>query len=218
LNVSQNLRQAEILQALRNPNLMDNQKKILQSLYDFPFGANIFETPLEEIRQRVTKISWVKNASVRLRLPDTVVITVEERTPYAIWQADGQYRLIDKEGFFITDQNLAKYNLPLVVGKGADKKVREYVEISRDFPEIGPLVRAAVRVSDRRWTLHMENGARIELSESNPRASLDRLQKLQQKYDILNRADNINVTSPHQTFFTGRNGAPAQKWVHEGET
>ena len=71
-------------------------------------------------RKRIETLSWVEQATVERRLPDTIVVNVEERRPFAIWQNNGKFVLIDRAGNVVAHQDVANFrNLPLVVGPGA---------------------------------------------------------------------------------------------------
>src|SRR3546814_6388774 len=50
---------------------------------------------LEEVRQKLLRYGWIEDAHVSRRLPDTLLIQIDERTPAAIWQDNGQLTLID---------------------------------------------------------------------------------------------------------------------------
>src|SRR3546814_631435 len=53
---------------------------------------------LEEVRQKLLRYGWIEDAHVSRRLPDTLLIQIDERTPAAIWQDNGQLTLIDASG------------------------------------------------------------------------------------------------------------------------
>jgi len=53
---------------------------------------------VSEIRDRLLRYGWVKDARVSRRLPDTLVIDIVERSPAALWQNQGQLALIDSDG------------------------------------------------------------------------------------------------------------------------
>ena len=38
-----------------------------------------------------SNVPWVKSATVKLQLPDHVIISIEENIPYALWQVDGVF-------------------------------------------------------------------------------------------------------------------------------
>ena len=74
---------------------------------------------LDGIRDRLLAYGWIEDAAVSRRLPDTLLITITERTPAAIWQDNGQLTLIDASGALLdpVDRN-AMPDLPLVIGPG----------------------------------------------------------------------------------------------------
>lgn len=194
-----------------------SKRDVIRALGDFQIGQNIFGVSPEEIRQKISAVPWVKSATVRLRLPDTVLISVEERIPYALWQINEKFYLIDKEGAIITDKNPENYALPWIVGEGAEKNVQEYVEIMHDFKEIKDLVKAAYRVGRRRWNLDLYNGVEIALAERNPRGSLERLSALMAKHDILRKVSAIDLRLTDKTFVRLKDKNIMKTWVHGNE-
>ena len=75
---------------------------------------------LEGARQRIATLSWVESAAVERRLPGTLVVNLVERRPFAIWQNQGKFVLIDRDGQVVANEDVAAFgDLPLVVGAGA---------------------------------------------------------------------------------------------------
>ena len=98
-------------------------------------GSPILGFSLEQARKRIETLSWVDHATVERRLPGTVVVQPEERRPFAIWQHDGKFVLIDRNGQIVTNEDVAQFRqLPLVVGAGAPEAAD---------PPAGRAVRAA---------------------------------------------------------------------------
>lgn len=124
-------------------------------------------------RERVEALPWVKQATIKKLYPDALQIAVSERTPFAIWQHDGRLSLIDREGRVIIDSVGDRYaRLPMVVGPGADKRVREFVALMRGLPTLKRRVRAGILVADRRWNIALKNGVEVFLPEGDPEAAL----------------------------------------------
>jgi cell division protein FtsQ len=143
---------------------------------------------LEAARQRIETLSWVEHATVERRLPDTIVVNIQERRPFAIWQHDDKFALIDRNGQVVADQNVENFrDLPLVVGAGAPASAARLIDALTARPELQRHVIAAVRVGERRWNLRLANGADVMLPEGHEVAALDRLMQLQQDHDLLDR-------------------------------
>jgi cell division protein FtsQ len=143
---------------------------------------------LEQARQRIESLSWVEHATVERQLPDTVVVNIQERRPFAIWQNDGKFSLIDRTGQVVADQNVENFRgLPLVVGQGAPPAAATLIDALTARPSLQQRVIAAVRVGERRWNLLLSSGANVMLPEGHEVAALDRLMQLQQDHDLLDR-------------------------------
>jgi cell division protein FtsQ len=143
---------------------------------------------LEQARQRIETLSWIEHASVERRLPDTIVVNIQERRPFAIWQNDGKFLLIDRNGQVVAHQDVANFrSLPLVVGPGAPASAATLLDALTARPSLQQRVVAAVRVGERRWNLRMTNGADVMLPEGHEVVALDRLMQLQQDHDLLDR-------------------------------
>ena len=137
---------------------------------------------------RIEKLTWVAHATVERRLPGTIVVALTERRPFAIWQNQGKYTLIDREGQPVTDEEVARFReLPLIVGPGAPEAAQPLLDALTQRPAIQTRVVAAMRISERRWNLRMKNGTDILLPEGHEVEALDRLLILQQETALLDR-------------------------------
>ncbi|MDD9334372.1 MAG: cell division protein FtsQ/DivIB, partial [Bartonella sp.] len=56
-------------------------------------------------------------------------------------------------------------SLPLVVGQGAQKAAKLFIQSLSPYSQFRDRIRAYVRVGDRRWDIFLENGVRIMLPE-----------------------------------------------------
>lgn len=151
-------------------------------------GDPILGFSVELARQRVETLSWVEHATIERRLPGTVVVNLQERRPFAIWQNQGKFQLIDRSGQIVDHQNVAEFRqLPLVVGAGAPAGAAVLIDALTDRPELQKRVVAAVRVGERRWNLRLNNGTDVMLPEGHEIAALDRLMQLQQAHSLFDR-------------------------------
>jgi cell division protein FtsQ len=124
-------------------------------------GDPILGFSVEMARQRIESLSWVEQATVERQLPGTVVVNLKERRPFAVWQNQGKFALIDRNGQLVADQNVSEFRtLPLVVGVGAPAGAAVLIDALTDRPELQKRVVAAVRVGERRWNLRLTSGTR----------------------------------------------------------
>ncbi len=63
-------------------------------------GANLFETDVHTVEASIETLPWIKQAQVRIHLPDEVSISVIEHEPLGIVQ-DAQLSIVDSEGHYI---------------------------------------------------------------------------------------------------------------------
>jgi len=143
-------------------------------------------------RQRLEALPWVKEATVERRLPDTVHIRLTERTPIALWQHDNRYSLVDPDGRVIDGDVAAFAGLPEIAGAGAPEAASDLFTLLSTAPTIGPRVKAAVRVGQRRWDLWIDDmrpghGVVVHLPESHPAEALRRLIELESNAHLLER-------------------------------
>ncbi len=151
-------------------------------------GDPILGFSIEKARERIEKLSWVEHATVERRLPGTIVVALEERRPFAIWQNEGKFLLIDRAGQVVTNHNVAEFrHLPLVVGTGAPEAAATLLDALAARSQLASHVIAAVRVGQRRWNLAMRSGITVLLPEGHEVAALDRLIALDQAHKLLQR-------------------------------
>jgi cell division protein FtsQ len=150
-------------------------------------GDPILGFSVEQARNRIETLSWVEHATVERRLPGTVVVYLQERRPFAIWQNHGKFQLVDRGGQ-VVNQDISQFRkLPLIVGMGAPAAAAPLLDALTDRPALAEKVVAAVRVGERRWNLRMKNGADVMLPEGHEVAAIDRLVQLEQEHSLLER-------------------------------
>ena len=128
-------------------------------------------------------------ATVERRLPGLVVVRIEERAPFAVWQLDGKFTLVDRGGNLVTDSEVSAFSgqVPLIVGPGAPQAAAALMDMLAVQPDLMARMKAAVRVGERRWNLRMSNGADILLPEGAEAQALARLAELQASLQLLDR-------------------------------
>jgi cell division protein FtsQ len=130
----------------------------------------------------------ISHASVRKLYPNQIVIEIVERTPYALWQKDGEVHTIAADGAVIDELRDPRFaSLPFVVGDGANARVAEFSAMLGAMAELEPRVEAGVLIDSRRWNLRMKSGTDIKLPEADPLSAIATLLRLQRQSRILDR-------------------------------
>jgi cell division protein FtsQ len=122
---------------------------------------------LPAIRARLLALPWVADASVARQLPDTLSIGIVERRPVALWQHRQRFALIDINGQVLPTSDLTRFaKLPVVVGAGANARVREMLALTASAPSLSNRVDAAVLVGGRRWDVKFKSGETLALPDT----------------------------------------------------
>lgn len=139
------------------------------SVYAVAFDQKTRAMPLvdlEAVRAKLLRYGWIADAHVSRRLPDTLLIEIDEREPAAVWQNAGRLMLIDAAGVPLDTVSLDQMPpLPLVIGAGANRQEPAYQRLMDAAPALRPLVTAATWVGNRRWDLQFESGEVLSLPE-----------------------------------------------------
>lgn len=142
----------------------------------------------QEARERLELIAWVESAHVERHLPGTIRVSIKEREPFAIWQRDNRFAVIDRQGRVVATENIRAFGrLPLVVGAGAERGAAAVIDLLRGAPDVEQRVEALVRVGERRWNLKLRNGAEVLLPEGHEAQAVARLAELQAGKALLDR-------------------------------
>ena len=141
-----------------------------------------------EMKKHLEDLGWIRSVTVERRLPDALYIRISEDYPAAIWQQNGSFRLIDREGHPISDVDIAHFaRLPVVVGDGAPQHIAELLDMLAREPQLAARVRAAVWVGDRRWNLQFDNGVDVKLPADSPQVAWSLLARLEKQQNLLAR-------------------------------
>jgi cell division protein FtsQ len=139
-------------------------------------------------RYKLESMDWVAAASVQRKFPNTLEISVAERVPFAIWQHDNTYSLIDRAGISMGGLELmGRSHLLLVTGEGANLAAEQLVNHLEANPELMKKVSAAAMVGKRRWTLYLQNGVKIALPAEGETEALKQVSALDASQNILSK-------------------------------
>ncbi len=175
-------------------------------------GKSLFHFDIVSARQRIEDLDWVDQASVTRLWPDSIHISLVERLPIAIWQLDGELRLVDRTGQVISSEHLTEFgNLPHVVGVGAAEAASDYLKLMSRHPFINSRVRAAIRVGARRWNLRLDSGVDVKLPDQGEHEALQLMTQLEEQHRILARdLSEIDLRVPGRLFLKLRSNKVVQ--------
>ena len=150
---------------------------------------NLFAVNLREVRRRLESVPVVRSVEVSRRLPDTLVIRVNERLAVARLGADDRLSLaVDREGHVLGPGSL-RPNLPSIVGlrqvgikPGITVTDSLFVEALQflelcERPHVSPYVRVrSISVSDpEHLDIRLSNGERVRIARAHLEARLAEL-------------------------------------------
>lgn len=150
----------------------------------------ILDVDLGDAKARLEEIPSVQSATVERRLPNTLRVALVERRPVALWQHDGAFMLVDKDGHQFPGTIDGYQGLPLIVGEGAPSASAELFAFVAQEPGLAPRIKAAIRVSNRRWNLRLddaEHGLEARLPETDIPAALHQLAELEKNHSLTSR-------------------------------
>jgi cell division protein FtsQ len=133
------------------------------------------------VRDKLKANPWIAEATVLKLYPGQLQIDISERSAFALWQQDGRLSVISDDGAVLEPYVSRRFLLlPLVVGKGAETRARDFLALLARYPQVRSATKAAVFVGERRWNLRLKDGLDIRLPENdvgNALASLSKLDK-----------------------------------------
>jgi cell division protein FtsQ len=158
----------------------------LKKSIEISIGDSIFKRNPHELQKIILSLPWIKAATVRRELPSSLIVSVVEQYPIALWQRKNHISVIDDSGSVI-DQAISddlENDLLVVTGEDAPKATPDLLEALRAYPELKRRVTGALFIGKRRWDIIIDNKLRIKLPEINIEEGLDFFQKLEKGYNL----------------------------------
>lgn len=148
-----------------------------QVIYDTVWKERNAATPmpmvdLDDIRERLLALSWVKDARVSIQLPQTIAIDVVERKPHAVLKKPDRLVLIDASGVELEpiSKEAAEDEL-LISGPGASRVVDGLDRLIAAAPALQVQIKEAEWVGNRRWNLAFKTGQVLALPQGDDEAA-----------------------------------------------
>jgi cell division protein FtsQ len=140
------------------------------------------------VRDRLKANSWIADATILKLYPGQLQIDIVERSAFALWQQDGRLSVIADDGAVLEPYVSRRFvSLPLVVGKGADVRARDFLALLDRYPQVRSATKAAIFVGERRWNLRLKDGLDIRLPENDVGNALATLSKLDKEERLFSR-------------------------------
>jgi cell division protein FtsQ len=136
---------------------------------------------LARVRAAFESAPWVRRAVVRRDFPNRLRVTLQEHMPVALWEGEGDARLVNSFGE-VFEANLGEVDqdgLPTLAGpEGQSADVLAmYHAITPRFDAMEMTVEALQLSARGSWTVRLEAGAQIELGRGNTSEVLPRLDR-----------------------------------------
>jgi cell division protein FtsQ len=142
----------------------------------------------ETVRDKLKANPWIGEATVLKLYPGRLQINIVERSAFALWQRDGHLSVIADDGAVLEPYVTRRFtSLPLVVGKGAGTRARDFLALLDRYPQVRSVTKAAIFVGERRWNLRLRDGLDIRLPENDVGKALAALSKLDQEDKLFSR-------------------------------
>jgi len=174
-------------------------------------GDPVLGVDLDQLRERVEAVGWVKSARVQRLLPDTIVVSVQPRTLLAVWQHDNAASVVDAEGAVVPEAQPAVFTqLPLIVGEGANEAAAQILPLVQARPRLMTRLDAFQRVDGRRWRLTLKDGGVIDLPAKDEDQALIRFDQLDARLHCLDLGfERIDLRDPAATEVRMKGVSPA---------
>ena len=140
------------------------------------------------VRDKLKTNPWIAEATVLKLYPGQLQIDISERSAFALWQQGGRLSVISDDGAVLEPYVSRRFlSLPLVVGKGAETRARDFLALLTRYPQVRGATKAAIFVGERRWNLRLKDGLDIRLPENDVGNALAALSKLDKEDRLFSR-------------------------------
>ena len=147
------------------------EKSIISNI-NYLYDRSIFLISLDKIEKNISNNQWIKDMTLKIEYPSTIMINIEEKKPIAILLDNNQkYYFLDNFGNKI-DQLYGEKNKNyfIVKGKLAIDHTSNLFNILEHFPKLN--VTSAEYIGERRWNLEINNII-VKLPEDEIKSALE---------------------------------------------
>lgn len=137
--------------------------------------GNLITVDIEQVRQTMEKLPWVRSVNVRREFPNSLAIHMEEHQALARWNNS---MLVNRQGEVFAAET--EQELPGFVGPdGTSSEVAaRYTQFDEQLAKVD-LHMVQISLSNRHaWQLHLNNGVVLELGREDVQERLSRFVKV----------------------------------------
>lgn len=153
--------------------------KLQKKIHDFCEQDN--KNDMQKLLNEITDDPWIKEVSIKRKLPNTLSIKIEEYLPFAIWKSGEKLHLIDETGKIIRIQEKERrgyYNLLVVAGEGSKENIYGLFNLLSSNPALFSKIKSGLRIGKRRWNLELDSGVIVKMPEKDVIDAWYKLDKL----------------------------------------
>jgi cell division septal protein FtsQ len=179
-----------------------SEERILAMSYTQNTDDMMSIKPISEIVDVISRIPIVKTVSARIKLPDTLIVVVQEHTPVFFMVQGGDIVIIN------SDYDTIKYPINvdgLIYHRGEyskDSLKRFFTKID-EFQNIKQNITEVENFLGYRYNIVLRNKTQVLLPENNIRTSLAYLSKLILRRGLLDsHIKKLDLRNPNKIFIT----------------
>jgi cell division protein FtsQ len=140
------------------------------------------------VRDKLKANPGIADATVLKLYPGQLQIDIVERSAFALWQQDGRLSVMSDDGAVLQTYVSRRFiSLPLVVGKGAETRARDFLALLARYPQVRAGTKAEIFIGERRWNLRLKDGLDLRLPENDIGNALAALSKLDKEDRLFSR-------------------------------
>ena len=173
--------------SIEESRLINSDKgKIFEISNNYLKKKSFFTMDINYLREKIEKIDWVKNVTIRRSYPDEVKIYIEEHIPVAIWNND---YYLDEFGKIFSANNINS-DLPLIVSRSNRNNIifKYFTLLSKSILD-NKIDEKIIKIQEneiRSLSVFFLSGIKVEFGSSN---ITDKINIFFKAYKTLNSSD-----------------------------
>lgn len=148
---------------------------IRERLAQEPALKGYFSQDIQEVKEKLLEMPWVKDVSVRKIYPDKLSITLFEHRPVAVWN---KHQLLSEQGnvFQLPKERFEQQGLPILFGPDDKSKqvLEAWAKIQQDLSSRGLVLRSVAIDNRGSWTITLDNSVELRLGRGEWLPKIDR--------------------------------------------